>query len=217
MKIKAVIFDFDGVIVNSEPLYEETGKTLLRHYGVTPTAKDWQVFKGLTAQDFFKKAKERFNIPDSLSTIAQRDHDILKRKFKTNLQYINGFHQFYQFVVKNYQTGLVTSTARELLNWIYDNTLITPQFDTVITADDVDSPKPHPEPYRLIAKKLQICPNEMVVIEDSVNGVISAKRAGSNVIGFLTSFKQETLKEAHCFASDYIEARRCLESLAKGN
>lgn len=210
-KIKAIIFDFDGVVVNSEPLYEETGHELFRQFGIDVIEDDWKEFKGLSAERFFVLAKEKYKIKASLGEIYKIDQDILKNKFRESLQYINGFHDFLEYVKEKFLYALVTSTSAELLSWIFDNTNINNDFSQVITADDVTKTKPDPEPYIKVAERLKICPSEMLVIEDSVNGVISAKRAGSRVVGLLTSFSKEDLPEAHLHVESFDELRYLLK------
>jgi len=212
-QIKAIIFDFDGVVINSEPLYEQTGRELFRQYGVEISDNDWQEFRGLTANDFFYLAKKKFNLTADIAEISELDHKILKNKFSKQLNYISGFNQFFENIKSNYQTALVTSTSQHLLEWIYTNTKINNHFNISITGSDVNNPKPHPEPFQKTAKILKICPTEMIVIEDSVNGVISAKEAGSKVIGFLTSFDRKILKDADYFAKDYSEVEEIVANL----
>ena len=214
--IKAIIFDFDGVVVNSEPLYEETGRQLFRQFGIEVQDEDWKEFKGLSAEKFFIQAKEKYKINATLDELYKIDHEILKNKFREKLEYIEGFHDFIEFVKDNYLYALVTSTSMELLNWIFSNTQINKDFDTILTSDDVKNPKPDPEPFIKIGKRLKICPSEMVVIEDSINGVISAKKAGSYVIGFLTSFKKEDLPDADIHVESFKELRDLLIRNANG-
>jgi HAD superfamily hydrolase (TIGR01509 family) len=209
-ELKAIIFDFDGVVVNSEPLYEETGRELFRQFGIEIQDRDWREFKGLSAKGFFDLAVKKYKIKISKEELFKLDHEILKDKFRDKLEYIPGFHSFLNYVKKNFCYALVTSTSAELLNWIFANTPIARDFTHIITADDINHPKPHPEPFLTIAKKLQICPSEMLVIEDSINGVISAKEAGSCVVGFLTSFEKEELSQADYHANNFSEIQRLL-------
>ena len=215
-KIQAIIFDFDGVVVNSEPLYEKTGRELFRQFGIEVKDEDWKEFKGLSAEKFFIRAKEKYKLSASIDEISKIDEEILKNKFRENLEYINGFHQFYEYVSSKYMTALVTSTSSKLLNWIFANTQINKDFDIILTADDVLRPKPDPEPFLKIAEILQICPSEMIVIEDSINGVISAKKAGSYVVGFLTSFSKNDLPDADAHAENYEKLQRLIDEDAIG-
>ncbi|MFP4548722.1 MAG: HAD family hydrolase [Fidelibacterota bacterium] len=211
--IKAIIFDFDGVVVDSEHLYEETGHQLFRQYGIKVSEKDWQIFKGLTAKDFFNTLIQRYNLKVTPEELAEADHKILKQKFRAKLAYIPGFQDFLKMVKNDYKLALVTSTSSSLLNWIFENTKVNRDFELILTADDVDHHKPHPMPYLSVAKKLQICPTEMLVIEDSVNGVVSAKSAGSKVVGFLTSFIASDLCEADYHAANYRELSELIKNI----
>jgi len=209
--VTAIIFDFDGVIVDSEPLYEDTANQLFRDYGVTIPAEDWKEFKGLSEEGFLNLAREKYGIRAPLSEIMSKDRELLKQNFKKGLTYMPGFQEFYEQVNGAYTTGLVTSSSRLLLQWIFANTPIENHFEYTITAEDIVQPKPHPAPYLAMSQKLNIAPGKMLVIEDSWNGIKSARAAGAVTVAFLSTFRKEDLPLADYYADSFREISRLLK------
>ncbi len=210
--IKAIIFDFDGVVVDSEPIYEEVAIELFRKLGVEIHSDDWKDFKGLSEDGFYNMTQKKYNLSISKEDFFIEDKKKLKEKFKTDLFYMPGFIEFLGEITPVYETGLVTSSSRELLNWIFVNTPVERNFQHLITAEDIENPKPHPDPFLKMSRDLNINPENMIVIEDSINGVISAKKAGMQTIGFLSSFTKEELSDADYHASNYVEVKNIIDS-----
>jgi len=92
--------------------------------------------------------------------------------------------------------ALTTSTRRALTEWVLTRFRLADIFQVVVTADDVANGKPHPEPYARTIEELRLTPPDCVVIEDSVNGILSAKRAGAKCIAVATSFQRDELTDA---------------------
>jgi len=201
---KAVIFDFDGVVVNSEPYYEAAIGEVLSEYGIKISEDEWDQFKGLADEKFYELLESKFDLHGEIEEINERIDRSLRKKV-IDLNYIPGFKDFYDFINKNYKTGLVTSTSSNHLEWLFKNTVIEDLFDLKVTACDIENSKPHPEPYEKMANMLSISPENITVIEDSVNGVKSANKAGMKTIGLLTSFKEEEMTIADFIAEDYEE------------
>jgi len=216
-EIRAIVFDFDGVVVDSEPLYENAEARLFAEYGVTIPESDWRLLKGLSDRDFFTLCKERYGIREEVSILQKEGKRLLEEEFHHNLHYIDGFEDFLREIQPSFITGLVTSTKRTFLEWIFRNTPIRNHFKTMITAENVTRQKPQPEPYLKMAELMQIHPEEMIVLEDSINGVKSAMSAGALTIAFLSSFPQEAFEAADFFAATYTEVREIVLSVTSRN
>lgn len=216
-KVRAVAFDFDGVVVDSEPLYEKVQKKLFGEYGIVIPTEDWKYFKGLSEHDFYSLFQEKCHISASIEKLQKKGKELLKEELRKNLRYISGFRTFIKSIRNTYQIGLVTSTTRNFLEWIFENTPIENHFETMVTAEILDHQKPHPEPYLKIAEMMGVRPEEIIVIEDSINGVKSAKSASAITIAFLSSLKKEDFIGADYFATTYHEVSEILRSIAEQN
>lgn len=204
-KIEAIIFDFDGVVVDSEPLYEVAEKRLFAEYGVTVPDEDWKIFKGSSEMGFYRLVRDRYNIDAPIDELRRKGRNFLLEAFAGGLHYFPGFEAFLGKIKDRYKTGLVTATSGEILDWIFRNTPIRNPFSNVITAEDVNNSKPHPEPFQKICRMMNVSPENTIVIEDSIMGIRSALAAGAITIGFLSSFTAKDLAAAHFTARNYGE------------
>ena len=202
---KAILFDFDGVVVNSEPSYEKVIRNMFKKYNISLKPSDWAIFRGLSRDVFFDIVLKKYILNINRELLEKEFHQTLLTEMKETIIYIPGFLEFYNLVGKYYSTALVTSTSSELMDWIFKNTKIVNDFSPVITANDVVNTKPHPEPYLAAAGILNIPISNCIVIEDSVNGVKSAKRSGAKVIGITTGFSSLELQEADFVIDSYNE------------
>jgi len=212
-KIQAIVFDFDGVVADSEPLYRKAEEKFFAEHGVTIPSEDWKYFKGLSEEGFFKLASEKYGISAHSEALRSRSRVLFLEEIKHNLRYLPGFEEFFEDIKGKYRVGLVTSTPRLILEWIFSNTEIKNHFEYIITADDVKKRKPDPAPYLEICKKMNIKPEQVIVIEDSINGVNSAVKAGAITIGFTSSLSEEDLNAANFFAKSYDEIKKIIDAL----
>jgi len=210
--IRAIVFDFDGVVVDSEPLYEKAEKKLFAKYHIFPREEIWKRIKGLSEKIFLILLHDEYGIDVSVEELQVYSRQYLREVFARDLKYVPGFVEFFEWVKPRYKNGLVTSTSRDLLDWIFRHTAIRNDFQEIVTVDDTPNGKPHPEPYLLIAHRLGVQPGEMLVIEDSINGIESARAAGAFTIGFTTTLTKEDLSLANLHAQNYAEVIKILVS-----
>lgn len=193
---KAILFDFDGVIVNSEQIYEAYTRERFLQYGIQIPQSEWSLFKGISCDVFFKLIKSRF-LPDiDIRELEQEWQVGLREKIRKDLAYTPYFCHFYQKISSYFQTALVTSSRREMINWIFQNTMIENMFSLIITSDDVKNTKPDAEPYMVASQSLGVDIENCIVIEDSIRGIASGKKAGAYVIAITTTHSREELSNA---------------------
>lgn len=201
----AIVFDFDGVVVNSEPLYVQAEKRLLAEYGIRIPEEDWLHFKGSSEIGFYETIRSRYGITAPIEELKLKGRRYLRQSLSRGLHYFEGFQKFLNTIDSRYKTGMVTATSYEILDWIFNHTAIENPFTVIVAAEDVTHPKPHPEPYLSICEKLLVKPQRIVVIEDSLNGIRAALQAGTITIGFLSSARKADLPGAHYYAGNYRE------------
>jgi HAD superfamily hydrolase (TIGR01509 family) len=216
-KIAAIVFDFDGVVVNSEPLYEKAERKLFNEFDIKVPDEDWKYFKGISEGKFYKTISEKYRIDLPIDKLIKRGRDLLLQEFTNGLDYIPGYLDFIKEVKKVYKTGLVTSSPSVVLNWIFEHTKIDNHFEYVVSSDNTEKCKPDPEPYLEIARRLRVAPQNMVIIEDSINGVKSAIAAGGITIGLTTSLSKEDLKDSNFTAESYNEIKQIINSMVIGH
>ena len=182
--IKAIIFDMDGVIIDSEPLWRRAMIQSFNEIGIPFTDEECRITTGLR---FIEVAEFWFTKHGITSmTIFEFDHkvishlcELIKEEGKL-MQGVEGALKYLK--TEGYKIALGTSSNLLLMNTVIDELGIRHYFDAVCSAQHLEYGKPHPEVFINCAKELQIKPSECLVIEDSVNGVIAAKAAQMKVL-----------------------------------
>ena len=211
--IKAILFDMDGVVIDSEKLYSQTEKKLLAQYGVKFDESDWHYIKGCTEKQFYDLVYSKFNINIPRNQLIDKGRNFLKMVFTQELEYMNGFNEIYSVFKKQYKLALVTSTGPELVNHIDSLLSIYEKFDIVITSEDTTIHKPQPEPYLIAMERLQLQPNQCIIFEDSIQGIKAGKAAGSYVIALEGSLEKEVLTEADLIISSFYDLIKNISSI----
>lgn len=202
-KFKAIIFDMDGVIVDSQAKHHRAELAVLKKYGLDVSREKWKMFFGWKIEEIFyylAKKYKRNNWP--INAMAEEKNILFLKLIKAGVKRIPGAVNFITNAHKYFlKTAVATSSKKAQQKLIFDKLGIEKCFNVFVHGEDVKKGKPDPEIYLLAAKKLKFKPAECLVIEDAPNGVLAAKRAGCSVVGILTGFTRQELKKA---GADYI-------------
>ena len=183
-EIKAVIFDMDGVLIDSEPLWRKAMIEGFASIGVLITEEDCKKTTGNRLKEVVEYWFEKLNIHDVLPTeIEHRIINMLVKLINNEGKAISGVIEVINFCNnKNIKIGLATSSSNQLMEAVLEKLNLKNTFKSSISAENMEYGKPHPEVFLICASQLQISPLECIVIEDSINGVIAAKAAFMSVI-----------------------------------
>ena len=197
-KIRAVIFDMDGVLVDSEPLINAAAIAMFKENGLTVQAADFLPFVGAGEDRYIGGVAEKYHFSLELAAAKQRTYEIYLDLVPSQLE---AFPGAYELVLACRRWGLLISVAssadkiKVLANLQKVN--LPPEFwDTVVVAEQVKHQKPAPDIFLAAAQNLNVKPGECVVVEDAVNGVRAAKAAGMRCVAVATTFPAEHLQEA---------------------
>lgn len=196
-KIRAVIFDMDGVVVDSELLYQKAEERLFREYNVIIPKEDWKLFRGSTEERFYQLIRDRYGITEPVEVLRQKGRRYVLSVFDTELDFNEGFRELHRWLVGRYRLGLVTSTPGDIFHWMEQRLGLKRYFQEVIYGGMTASSKPHPGPYLEMMRRLDVAPTEAVVVEDSINGLTSALAAGAWTVALTGSVPLEDLPPAH--------------------
>ena len=201
-EIKAVIFDMDGVLIDSEPLWRKAMIEGFASIGVLITEEDCKKTTGNRLKEVVEYWFEKLNILDFLPTeIEHRIINMLVKLINNEGKAISGVIEVINFCKnKNIKIGLATSSSNQLMEAVLEKLNLKNTFKSSISAENMEYGKPHPEVFLSCASQLQISPLECIVIEDSINGVIAAKAAFMRVIALP---EQENINNHKFSIADY--------------
>lgn len=195
---KGILFDMDGVLVDSEPAHAAAILALSGELG-EPIRDEAVLFSMKGAPEKFMAARLSELYPhrsDTADELIARKGAIYAARFDA-VKLIPGAFDFLRTShAAGRRHGLTTSASRPTQRLTFETFGLDPYFEAVVTGEDIVRGKPDPEPYLLTASRLGLSPAECVVFEDSIHGVRSGKAAGCTVIALTTTFPREALLEA---------------------
>mgnify|MGYP001609892866 CR=1 FL=1 len=204
--IKGVIFDFDGVIVDSEPLrYESYKKLFWDEFGVKLPDERKRIL-GRDQRENLKYLLEMFGLECDVEELVERRKIILKEIFskKENIIPIDGILDFLETLKKKrIKMAVASSSSLEYLENICDGLKIKDYFDCILSGEMVKKKKPNPDIFLLALEKLGLEKEECVVIEDSLSGIEAAKRAGIKCSGITSTLSEDELEDADFVFQDF--------------
>ncbi len=179
MKLNTVIFDMDGLLIDSEPLWKEAAEALFLTYGKKLTTQQYISTTGLRTKEFLAHWFNYFNLPeaeidDAEKKVVDRVIELVAQKGK---QMPGVEHIFNFFIEKGFKIGLASSSPMQLIELVIEKMGIQNQLQAITSAANLAYGKPHPEVYLNCAVKLDATPSECICFEDSFNGMIAAKAA----------------------------------------
>lgn len=181
-RVRAVIFDLDGVLADSEPSWNEIDAQLLAEHGVTYRGEYHREVLGVSyplAIDFYKKT---FNLSAPAEELMRRRGEIATDFFAHRIPLFPSTREVLEELAgMNLRLAVVTSSVSASARPFLDRNQLTAFFHVIITGDEIEHGKPHPDIYLRAAEKLAIAPDECLVIEDSLSGVAAGKAAKMQV------------------------------------
>ncbi|NLM96417.1 MAG: HAD family phosphatase [Halanaerobiaceae bacterium] len=185
-ELKAVIFDMDGVIIDSEPIHSRLNMELYRKLGFELTVEEYSKFVGVSIKDQWYILKEKYDIKESIEELIEMQNTGLIDEISVlEIEPIPGIRELLAELKKeNIKTALASSSTLSYINAVLEKFALTDCFPLIISGENLERSKPHPAIFLKTAEKLNLTSEECVVIEDSRNGVTAALEAGMKCIAF---------------------------------
>jgi HAD superfamily hydrolase (TIGR01509 family) len=182
MSCRAVIFDLDGVLADSEPWWNEIDAKLLAQYGVTYRGEYHRNVLGVSytlAVEFYKKA---FNLSVSTDELMRRRAEIATDFFANRVGLFPSAKEvLHELRRMNLRLAVATSSVSASARPFLDRHQLTPFFEVIVTGDEIERGKPHPDIYLRAAERLGVAADACLVIEDALSGIAAAKAAKMRV------------------------------------
>ncbi len=205
---RGVIFDMDGVLVDSEAFICRAACRMFGELGQTVQPEDFTPFIGTGENRYLGGVAEKYGLAVDIDQIKRRTYDIYLEIIQGELEPLPGVHDFIQKCRDLGKRLAVASSAdrRKVVGNLNEIGLAPELFDAVIVGEDVEHKKPAPDIFLLAAEQLRLTPEQCLVVEDAVSGVAAAKAAGARCLALTTSFDQDALADADYFAADLSQA-----------
>lgn len=205
---EAVIFDMDGVIIDTEKIWKQAEKEVFSALGVQVTEENAKLTESMTTSEVAQFWFSKF--PWKAKSLRETEEMVIHRVtelIESEKCLIDGVKSFLEDLKrKKYKIGLATNSPHVIIPTVLTRLQITHLFDVVSSAESEKKGKPDPAVYLSTAKKLRVAPKECLVIEDSYSGMLAAKNAGMEVAAF-TNGNQELIFEI----ADYHICSYCLD------
>lgn len=208
-KIKAVIFDMDGVLVDSEPISDKFFKQALEEFGKCVDLEYFEKLRGTNWISFWTTIKNDFGLVHSIEELKllHRNKFIDYLDTFNDLQPIAGIPELIKHLKSvKYEIAVASSANPKRISKLLLKTGLLNEFEVITSGDDVIEGKPHPEIFLKTAFNLKKQPKECIVIEDSEFGIESAKSAGMKAIGYAgMPHNKQNLSQADLIIKSYAE------------
>lgn len=180
--IKAIIWDMDGVLIDSEKHKVTAEVALLKEHGVDLTMDIARGYMGMELKEYFSELAEVFKVQLPIDEMMVRHHELMQEYYEAVFPMVPHAKTVLEEMKDLYDYGLATSSSRDAAIVGLNRFDLMVFFKAATFGTDVIFGKPNPEIFLRTAEELSIAPNEIVVIEDSVNGFVAAKDAGMRVV-----------------------------------
>lgn len=207
--VQCVIFDMDGVIIDSEPIHQECERRMFGLLGIDISNEEHNSLVGATDETMWSTLGKMHHLPISITEAIQLKKSLyleyLKRETHIEpLPYVNKL--IANFYEHGFLLAVASSSPHEQIDFILKKFELKRYFHTIVSGEDVKEGKPHPEIFLKAARAVGVPPCSCAVIEDSYNGVTAAKKAGMICIGFINpNSGTQDLSKADIIISSFKE------------
>lgn len=182
MSVAAVVFDLDGVLVDSEHVWDASRRELVAETGGAWTDEATQAMLGMSSKEWPVYVRDELRVPLSAEEINAEVVGRMRAHYAAGLPLLPGAQAAVTRLAAAFPLGLASSSNREIIDLVLETAGLTALFRATVSSEEVPSGKPAPDVYLACAKRLGADPTACVAIEDSTNGILSAAAAGLAVI-----------------------------------
>jgi beta-phosphoglucomutase len=206
--IKAVLFDMDGVLLESEEYINRAGVLMFREKGYEVRPEDFLPFTGMGEDRYLGGVAEKYNIPFNVDQDKKRTYEIYGELVHNNIDPLPGVLDFIE-KCKSRGLRIAVATSADLVKMeinLKEINLPVSTFDATVNGLEIEHKKPSPDIFLKAAERIATDPTACLVVEDAVSGVKAGKSAGAKVLALTTTFSAAELGQADWIAKDLSEA-----------
>jgi HAD superfamily hydrolase (TIGR01509 family) len=180
--IHAVVFDLDGVLIDSEHVWDEARRRLAAERGVPWPERASRDMMGMSSPEWSRYMHQVVGLPDAPEDISAEVVRRLESIYRDELPLFDGAKAAVERIAAHWPLALASSSNRELIDLVLELSSLNPLFAVTVSSEEVARGKPAPDVYLAAADKLGAAPDRCAAVEDSENGIRSAKAAGMRVV-----------------------------------
>ncbi|BCG59443.1 HAD family hydrolase [Paenibacillus sp. URB8-2] len=208
MRFKAVIFDKDGVIIDTQPIHYRVFCEFCDKFSWNITKSEYESYIGTTSIEMFHRIKKRYSSNIDVSELVDMFQDrylAIIESLKDERPILGVDILIKQLYSNGIQLAVASSATRRKIKLVLNMFNLSTYFRSIVSGYEVERSKPSPDIFLRAAKDLNIHPEECIVIEDSTNGIFAAKAAGMRSIGYQNPLGQQDLSMADYTISNFNE------------
>ena len=205
-RLEAVLFDMDGVIIDSEPLWSEAESQLLARRKLRYSPELKSVLMGRNSRESVGLLIEYYNLSERVDDILAERNQLIERLFKEQLKPVPHAVNIVRSVRESgIKTALASSSPKPLIELAIEELKIAGLFDVILSSDQVERGKPAPDIYLRAAGDLGVSAHKCLVVEDAPSGVAAAKAAGMRCLAISTNVSELELAAADLVVNSFSE------------
>jgi HAD superfamily hydrolase (TIGR01509 family) len=180
--IEAVVFDLDGVLVQSEELWDAARRELADEHGIEWPDDATDAMMGMSSKEWSRYVHDEVGVPDPPEEINRRVLEWVEKRYREDLPWIPGAREAVRRIGGEFPLGLATSSNREIIDIVVEVGGFEDLLKVTVSSEEVERGKPEPDVYLEATRRMGVDPRRTAAIEDSTNGLLAAKAAGMRVI-----------------------------------
>jgi HAD superfamily hydrolase (TIGR01509 family) len=180
--IEAVVFDLDGLLLDSEQVWDDAREQLAKERGGRWHDQAQKDMMGMSSTEWSRYMHDRIGLPEPPEEINREVVDRLEGIYREHLPAIPGAREAVERLAARWPLGLASSSNRELIDLALELLGVKHLFAATVSSEEVARGKPAPDVYLEVARRLGVDPTHAAAVEDSTNGILSAKAAGMRVL-----------------------------------
>lgn len=203
--IEAVIFDMDGTLIDSMSIWKQIDIEHFAMYGKELPENLQSEIEGMSFYQTAEYIKEKYDFPETIEEMVELWNQMARKKYAQEVPFKKGAKQFLELCKsKGMKLGIATSNSRFLYDAVSEHLGFDEYFDCVLTGTEVLNGKPAPDVYLKVAENLSVSPQNCLVFEDIIKGIMAGHNAGMKVVAVDDDYSKATTEEKKKMADYYI-------------